>query len=253
MTQEMIIVGLGPAKPELLTLEAQKVLHQARESGRCYGLGHAREIAQTIVPDLPVRSLDYLYHLSEVDRPAAYADLAAMLIRKVREGVAVVYLVAGSPLFYNDAVRSIRRRCSQQQIPVRLVHGISFLEVVLQRVDWTGHHGLQLFSAWNIAHDGVRLVQHAPALLCQLGEFSTAGEAIKQARSVTMLSVLKEKLLQDYPPDHPVVILHSSGSPNYESLATELELQHLDRQSVPVYSNLWIPSLDAVYEAEILP
>ena len=249
----MIIVGLGPAKPDLLTLEAQKILRQAALSGRCYGLAHAREVAQAIVPELSVRSLDYLYHLSAVDRPMAYADLASMLIRKVKQGVAVVYLVAGSPLFYNDAVRTIRRRCAQDKIPVRLVHGLSFLEVVLQRVDWTGHHGLQLFSAWNIAHDGVRLAQHAPALLCQLGEFSAAGEAITEAKSVTMLSLLKEKLLQEYPSNHPVVILHSSGSPNYEALATELELHQLDRQSVPVYSNLWIPSLDAVYEAEVLP
>ena len=97
------------------------------------------------------------------------------------------------------------------------------------------------------------LAQHAPALLCQLGEFSVGGEAIQQEGSVQMLTKLKEKLLVQYPQDHPVVILYSSGAPDYSSLASQMLLRELDRQPIPVYSNLWIPSLDAPYEAKVLP
>jgi len=254
MTGSLTIVGLGPAKRQMITLEAQEVLRQALTSARVYGLAHARTMARGIEPDLQIYSLDYLYQLPNVDRPTAYSDLATMMIRKAfQDGLNVVYLVAGSPLFYNDAVRLIRRRCAKEGHPVRLVHGISFLEIVLQRVDWTGHHGLQLYSAWNIAHDNVVLAQHAPALLCQLGEFSAGGEAIQEEGSGKMLSALKAKLLEHYPQDHPIVILHSSGAPDYESLATELLLRELDHRTIPVYSNLWIPSLDAPYEAEVLP
>jgi uncharacterized protein YabN with tetrapyrrole methylase and pyrophosphatase domain len=254
MSGSITIIGLGPANPNLITCEVKQILERSQNEQRFYGLAHARSIAQEVCPSIRIQSLDYLYQLKDVDRPSAYSDLASMLIRKAtEEGLQVVYLVAGSPLFYNDAVRLIRLRCASQKFPVRLVHGISFLEVVLQRVDWTGHHGLQLYSAWNVAHDDVVLAKHAPALLCQLGEFTSGGEAIKHEGSVVMLSMLKEKLLTHYPQDHPIVILHSSGSPHYESLATEMLLRELDRQPIPVYSNLWIPSLDAPYEAKVLP
>ena len=74
------------------------------------------------------------------------------------------------------ALRShIRRRCAALEEPVRLVHGMSFVDLVLDRVYWTGHGGLQLWSAWNVAHDGVDLDPRAPALLVQLGQFRVQG------------------------------------------------------------------------------
>ncbi len=58
----------------------------------------------------------------------------------------VLYLVPGSPLFVNDAVFMIRRFCASSHRPLRLVHGLSFLDCVLDRVFWTGHGGLQYSS-----------------------------------------------------------------------------------------------------------
>jgi tetrapyrrole methylase family protein/MazG family protein len=255
-TGTLTIVGLGPARSDHLTREALNCLEGAVARGvRAYGLAHVREIVATVAPDLQVRPLDYLYQLQGVDRPTAYRDLASMLVRRAfDDGQDVLYLVAGSPLYINDAVLGIRHRCAQQGHPLHLIHGISFVDLVLDRVYWTGHVGLQLYSAWNVARDGVVLSPDAPALLCQLGEFSAGGEALNTTGSQGMLTELRDRLLESHPEDHPVIVLFSSGHPDYRSLARATSLGALASEPVPVYSNLWVPSLNGPpIEREVAP
>ncbi len=144
----LCIVGLGPSRPEHLTREAMDCLRSAQRDGvRVYGLAHVRELVAGLVPGLEVRSIDYLYSLPGVSRPVAYADLAQMLVRRAFEDERdVVYLVAGSPLFINDAVLSIRHACALAGHPLRLIHGMPFLDLILDRVYWTGRQGLQRFA-----------------------------------------------------------------------------------------------------------
>lgn len=258
MSGSLTIVGLGPARPEHLTREAAQLLEAAAadpHGWRVYGLAHARDLARAIAPALSIRSLDYLYGLPNVDRPMAYNDLAELLTRRAfADGHHVLYLVAGSPLFYNDAVLAIRRRAAAEQHPLRLVHGMAFLDLVLDRVYWTGHGGLQLWSAWNVAHDGVKLETSAPTLLVQLGEFGASGDALDTDRSPQMLGRLRDHLLQHFPADHPVLVLYSSGPPEYRSEGRQVALSALADAPVPVYSNLWIPSLDGpALERELAP
>ncbi len=245
MPGNLTIVGLGPARPEQVTWEARQLLRApASQHRRAYGLAHARQLANEIAPRLHVRALDYLYALPGVDRPAAYRDLAHMLRRRAfDDGFEVLYLVAGSPLVYNDAVLRIRHSSAAAGQALRLVQGVSFLELVLERVYWTGGHGLQVYSAWNLAHDGFQLQPETPALICQLGEFTQGGEALDTRGSLVMLRELRDALLRQLPANHPVAVLHSSGSPDYRSLARGLRLDALAEQQVPVYSNLWVPAL----------
>ena len=165
-TGSLTIVGLGPARKEHISVEAMQVLRTAaREEQPTYALAHARGIVRELVPALRPKALDYLYALHGVSRPEAYQDLAKMMLRKAFvDGNDIVYIVAGSPLFYNDAVLFIRKEAKNQGYPVRLVHGMSFIDLVLDQVFWTGHHGLQLYSAWNVAHDHMTLNPQSPAL-----------------------------------------------------------------------------------------
>ena len=258
MPGSLTIIGLGPARPEHLTREAAQLLESAAADPhgyRVYGLAHARSLAHALAPALEIRSLDYLYALPGVDRPVAYADLAELLTRRAfADGHHVLYLVAGSPLFYNDAVLAIRRRAAAEGHPLRLVHGMAFLDLVLDRVYWTGHTGLQLWSAWNVAHDRVDPDPRAPTLLVQLGEFGAAGDALDTDRSPQMLGALRDRLLQTFPADHPVLVLFSSGPPDYRSEGRRIRLAELAAEPVPVYSNLWIPSIDGpALERELAP
>lgn len=251
MTGQICILGLGPARPEHMTLEAATTLRQASGSKwRCYGLAHARELARSANSEIEVQALDYLYEIPGVSRPAAYADLAKMLCRKAIAGHRILYIVAGSPLFYNDAVLLIRREAKRRSIDLKMITGMSFVDIVLQGVHWTGHHGLQLYSAWNIAQDHIPLNEDVPTLLCQLGEFSSGGDAITTSGSNIMLQKLRDKLLSQYPKTHPVSILSSSGAPDYNALANRIALEDLALNNVPVYSNLFIPGISHPEEAD---
>jgi len=256
MSGSLTIVGLGPARPQHVTLEAAELL-RAGAAGRyrVYGLAHAREVAAAVAPGIHIRSLDDLYALPGVDRPIAYEGLARLLVRRAFvDGHDVLYLVAGNPLYLNDAVLVIRQLCAKEERPLRIVHGISFVDLVLDRVYWTGHHGLQLLSTWNLVRDGMRLSKDRPALLAQLGEFTQGGDALDESGSVHSLAGLRDVLLQDLPQDHPVTILYSSGPPTYRSLARTLPLKDLAASPVPVYSNLWVPAVDGPpLEARMAP
>jgi hypothetical protein len=69
-----------------------------------------------------------------------------------------------------------------------------------------------------------------------------------------MLSTLRDRLLEIYPAEHPAIILYSSGTPEYESLGRKLAISELAAHTVPVYSNLWVPSLSGpAIEAVLAP
>ena len=215
MPGSLTIVGLGPARPQHVTLEAADLLRAAAAGRyRVYGLAHAREVASAVAPGIHIRSLDELYGLPGVDRPTAYEGLARLLMRRAFEDeLDVLYLVAGNPLYLNDAVLVLRQLCAQEEQPLRIVHGISFVDLVLDRVYWTGHTGLQFLSTWNLVRDGMKLSPDSPALLAQLGEFTQGGDALDESGSVHSLAGLRDVLLADFPADHPVTILYSSGPP----------------------------------------
>jgi uncharacterized protein YabN with tetrapyrrole methylase and pyrophosphatase domain len=236
----LTIVGLGPARPEHVTLGAADCLREGAARGaRAYGLSHAAALARAIAPGLEVRALDWLYAVPGLSRPAAYQDLARMLLRRAfDDGFDVLYLVAGSPYVINDTVFMLRRAAPER---VRVIPGMSFLDLVLDGVHWSGHRGLQIYSAWNLAMDGVTLDPGAPALLVQLGEHGPGGDAVDADGSPAMLAALRDTLLRTYPPDHGVTVLSSSGPPEYRSEARTIPLAHLSDRPVPVYANLWVP------------
>jgi hypothetical protein len=241
----LTIVGVGPAGPAHVTLEAaERVRDGARDGSRAYGLPHAREVATLICPELIVHPLEHLYATSTQPRSAVYEAVADLMLKEAFEdGHDVLYLVPGNPLFVNDAVLLLRCSCAETERPLRIIHGLSFLDLVVDRIFWTSHHGLQLYSAWNVARDGVEPATDAPTLVFQLGEFSAAVDALDNGKSPGILEELRDRLVPRYGAGHPVVLLFSSGSPDYRSLARRLQLKDLADAAVPVYSCLWVPGL----------
>ena len=105
-----------------------------------------------------------------------------------------------------------------------------------------------------MANDGVDLDPQAPSVLVQLGEFGASGDALDTKRSPQMLGRLRDRLLEHFPADHPVLVLYSSGPPDYRSEGRRTALSALADQPVPVYSNLWVPSLNGPdLERELAP
>jgi tetrapyrrole methylase family protein/MazG family protein len=243
----LTVVGLGPGRPELMTQEAHDCFRQAAgtDEARVYGFSSVRDLVAAVAPDLQLRLLDPYLDAAGDNRAQAYNQaISKMMLDAFKDGRDVYYLVQGSPLVVNDLVFFLRRACHRYKKPVRIVHGVSFVDLVLDRVYWRADPGLQLFSAWSFARGQGALDPTSSALFYELGE-ATDPESVAptEGQGPGMLAALSDRLQETLPPDHPVMLLYSSGPPDFESLSRCFPLSELVDQPLVPLSNLWVPAL----------
>lgn len=248
MSGSLTIVGLGPGPVGLVTLEAADLLRAAstKEHVRVYGFSPVVEVVANLAPDLEVTLLDDM--LGTDERATAYQRLIGQMMKDAfRDGLDVLYLVSGNPLMVNDLVLFLRRACRRYDKPVRLVQGLSFVELMLDRVYWQADRGLQLLSAWSIAEGGAEPDPRVPALVYEIGE--TSAET-----SMELLIALSARLGAIYPPEHTLILVYGTGPPTFESRSRILQVRDLCEMTLTPLSNLWIPSLSGpALERDIAP
>jgi tetrapyrrole methylase family protein/MazG family protein len=142
----------------------------------------------------------------------------------------VVYAVPGHPRVAESSVTRILARAREEDVPVHLVEGMSFVEPVLTLLGLDALAGLQLADATDLAvahHPS--LDPDRPALVGQLYGRRMAGE-------------VKLTLMNAYPDDHPVTVVRAAGTA--DSAATTLALYELDRgQHLDHLTTLYVPPL----------
>jgi len=223
---DITIVGLGPGDPRWITREAWEVLESARE---VYARTRQHGAWSELPSHLSLHSFDSLYErfgqFEEV-----YQAIVEALLELGRRSEGVVYAVPGDPMVGEAAVRQVRRRAAETGLSVRLVHGVSFVEPVLALVGLDALDGLQLADAIDL---GLRhhppLNPDQPALLGQL-------------HSRLLASDVKLTLMNQYPGDHELHLVHDAGL-STARLET-LPLYALDRQeTLGVHTCLVVPAL----------
>jgi tetrapyrrole methylase family protein / MazG family protein len=222
----LTIVGLGPGAPGDLTRQAWDVIAGAGEV-------YLRTRIHPTVPHLPTHvtyhSFDDLYEsLHEFDQ--VYESIVERLLASVVEGD-VVYAVPGDPTIAEGTVLRLRGVCKEKDIPVRIVHGISFVEPTLAALGVDAFDGLQLFDAIELAN-----VYHPP-----LNPDYPA--LIAQIYGQRLASDVKLSLMNQYPDEHPVTLIHAAGTDQEQ--IERVPLYEIDRRSVAHLSTLFVPPLDA--------
>lgn len=224
MTPRVVVVGLGPAGPDLVT------------SGTLAALEHVerRFLRTTRHPSAVVVegaiSFDDLYdHAASMD--AVYSGIVEALVAAAQESGEVLYAVPGSPLV---AEHTVERLLADERVEVDVRPALSFLDLAWVRL------GIDPMSV------GVRIVDGH--------RFSTeaAGERgpllVAQCDRRSILSDIK--LAVDDPPGRPVVVVARLGLPD-ESV-TEVAWEDLDRVVEPDHlTSLFIPELAAPVAGEV--
>jgi tetrapyrrole methylase family protein/MazG family protein len=177
MAAELVILGLGPGRWEDVTLEAQGVLAGTAQSGQAVYLRtrvHPTvEPIQRQYPTLELRSFDALYENSE-SWDALYREMARQVCQAATSSTQpVIYAVPGHPLVGERSVREVQRLAKEQNITVRMVAGLSFLEPVCAALGVDPLDGLQLLDATELAATlpeqiNATLIPTRPALVAQL-------------------------------------------------------------------------------------
>ena len=224
----IVIVGLGPGDPHHLTREAWEVLEAASE------LWLRTECHPTVAglpSHLTVHTFDALYEEAE-DFSHVYEAIAAEVLRLGQRPGGVVYAVPGHPLVGEATVTHILSQVEDAGLTVRVVEGLSFIEPTLTALRIDALAGLQVCDAVEVAslyHPPLN--PDLPALLAQLYSRALAAD-------------VKLTLMNQYPDDHEVVLVHAAGSSDQQLV--HLPLYELDRQKVEHLTTLYVPPLPGV-------
>ena len=226
MKQGITIVGLGPGDPKQLTLEAQQVLQEA-------GAVYLRTCHHPTVASLPPgASLCFFDHIYEEEETFAevYDEVARRVVELGRRPEGVVYAVPGHPLVGEASVQRILALAEQQEIGVRVVEGLSFIESVLTCLGLDALTGLQIADATELAalhHPCLNPDQ--PALIGQLYDQQLASD-------------VKLTLMNLCPDEHPVTLVRGAGTDQAQT--STVPLYELDRQpDIDHLTSLYVPPL----------
>ena len=229
------VVGLGPGPLSLLTKEAEHELVRApkvffRTSGYpaydwLAGLG------KTLV------AFDGLYKFQWTDADAMYGFMVDALIQEATTTGSVVYAVPGDPNILEDTTTLLRTRGRAAGIEVKVVTGLSFVEVVLNAIEYDTAQGLQIVLPRRHLSAGLFSTRLA-MLVCQI-------EAKIHPTDPPAVGQTVEWLLKAYPPNHLVILIWTPGLPAYDIEHKRLALGDLEREygAGGYFASLLVPPL----------
>ncbi|HVX18856.1 MAG TPA: MazG nucleotide pyrophosphohydrolase domain-containing protein [Acidimicrobiales bacterium] len=220
----VVVVGLGPAGPDLLTAAAAAAID---------GIPHrylrtVRHPAAVAVGE--ATAFDHHYEAADTFDDV-YRRIVADLVTAAGEHGEVLYAVPGSPLVLERSVALLR---ADPRVEVELVPSMSFLDVAWARL------GVDPVEA------NVRLVDGH--------RFATAAAG---ARGPLLVAHVHDrwvcsdiKLAVEEPPTGPVTVMQRLGLP--DEAVFEVAWSDLDRSFAPDHlTALWIPELSAPVAAEL--
>ena len=220
------IIGLGPGDPTMISRQAWEILNRAEEV-------HLRSKLHPAVPALPdhltVMSFDHLYE-QNFSFDEVYAKIIDAILDLGMRQSGVLYAVPGHPFIAEATTPEIIRKAKERKIPVQVVEGISFIDTALSVLERDPLPQTSIIDAMELA-----IAHHPP--------FPPSAPAlIGQIYSQILASEVKITLMNVYPDDHQVFLVHNAGTVNAQ--VEPLELFKIDRnENIGLQTALYVPPL----------
>ncbi|MFZ5642737.1 MAG: nucleoside triphosphate pyrophosphohydrolase [Bacillota bacterium] len=227
MGNKIIIVGLGPGDPGMLTMSAMKILSGSQN------IWLRTEIHPVVgwikEEGISFRTFDYIYG-EEDNFQEVYQRISREIISLASKGD-VVYGVPGHPMVAEESVELILDRAKSESIPVEVVPGMSFLDSLFKSLKINPARGFHII-------DGLRMEEERPD--------PQVGTVVTQAYSRLVLSDIKLSLMEYYPDEHIVTVITAAGVPGEENVV-ECPLYDLDRVDVVNHlTSIYLPPYKAL-------
>lgn len=188
-----------------------------------------------IVAELPAavtwRAFDTVYETAPTF-DAVYEQIVAQVLELARRDRGVIYAVPGHPWVGESTVARLIAAARAQDIPVKVIAGLSFIEPCLTALGIDALDGLQLVDALDVVTlNHPPLNPDLPALIGQVYSRGVASE-------------LKLVLMNQYPDEHPVALIDAAGTDAQAVLS--LPLYEIDRHEATAMTTLFVTPLPAV-------
>jgi tetrapyrrole methylase family protein/MazG family protein len=224
------LLGLGPGGADLLTRAAWDILTLQDNSGKEVFL---RTRQHPVVAEIPrgitLHSFDDLY-VSLPSFEKVYEEIVARILELGQRPQGVIYAVPGHPMVAEATGPEILRRARELDIPVQIVEGLSFLEPTFSALGLDPFPHTALVDALELA------VAHTPMFPVD------APAIIAQIHSKAVASDVKLTLMEVYPDEHPVNLVHAAGTS--EKIVENLFLHEIDRSPhIGLLTVLYLPPL----------
>ncbi len=220
------LLGLGPGDPATLTRQAWQILETIPE---IYLRTRQHPVVRDLPPNIQVHSFDDIYE-REPSFEHTYAHIVARVLELGKRPQGVVYAVPGHPFIAEATCPEIARRAAQEGVPLRIVEGLSFLEPTFTALNLDPFPQTSIVDALLLTSALVPpFPPDAPALIAQIYSASVASD-------------VKLTLMEVYPDEHPVMLVHAAGSS--QQLIESLPLYEIDRSPhIGLLTTLFIPPL----------
>lgn len=231
---QITILGLGPGESRLLTLEAWQELEKVTE---IYLRTNRHPAVAGFPAHLQVHSFDDIYQKAG-DFSYVYQTIVDKVIELGKRSQGVHYAVPGHPFVAEATTPLIINRAQQEGMSVRVIEGISFLEPLFTALKLDPLPGLTITDALELAATHYPLFPpHYPAIIAQLYSRQVAAD-------------VKLTLMEVYPAEHEVSLVHYAGTK--QQSIENCYLYEIDHSSqIDWMSSLYLPALDkpASFEA----
>lgn len=219
---KITVVGLGPGRFGLITLESWQIMQQAER------LVLRTRIHPTVV-DIEKRGLTFSsydgFYEEASDFETLYHHIAEDLLHRAAEQGDLVYAVPGSPLVAERTVVLLRELAKESGVTVDILPGMSFVEVMYTRLGIDPIAGLTILDAEDV---GTLKERPAQSLI------------ITQVYDPIIASDTKLMLMDLYPDEYEVTYIHNLALPD-ESIR-QIPLYEIDRQKdVDHLTSLFVP------------
>ena len=217
------VVGLGPGRFGLITLESWQTMQAAAHLV-------LRTRIHPTVAEIEKRGLTFSsydgFYEEAPDFETLYRHIAEDLLRRATEQGDLVYAVPGSPLVAERTVVLLRELAKETDTAVDILPGMSFVEVMYTRLGIDPIEGLTILDA-----EDVSTLKERPA----------QSLVITQVYDPIIASDTKLMLMEFYPDEYEVTYIHNLALPD-ESIR-KIPLYELDRQKdVDHLTSLFVPA-----------
>lgn len=224
------IIGLGPGSSDALTLGAVEAI---RNAGHVYLRTKIHPTVKYLIEKgIKFETYDDRYEKG-TNFDEIYESIAEDLILQHEKHGDIVYAVPGHPLVAEKSVSILINLCRGKDIPIQIVPAVSFIDVMLERLQIDPINGIKIIDAFDL---GEELLDKRTGII------------ITQVYDNLIASEVKLKLLDYYRGNENMEIyfVRGAGIPEVESIR-KIKIYELDRQKdIDYLTSVYVPQCTGI-------